>query len=83
MRQNVLTAGLVACAVAAIWPGPVFGSVSVRATLQPAERTNPAPMVVRPWIWESIPYYLTVPLAPSWIDSRPCGPRGIGTGDLH
>lgn len=82
MRRNVLTAGLVACAVVAICPGTLFGSAP-QAGLRPAERPDLAPTVVRPWIWEATPDYLTVPLAPSRSNPRPVGSRGAGAGDLH
>jgi hypothetical protein len=65
MRRNVLTAGLVACAVVAICPGTLFGSAPSQAALRTAERPDLAPTVVRPWIREWTPDYLTVPLAPS------------------
>jgi hypothetical protein len=82
MRRNVLTAGLVACAVVAICPDTLFGSAP-QAALRPAERPDLAPTVVRPWIWEATPYHLTVPLASSWGNPRPSGSCGMGTGDLH
>ena len=80
MRRNVLTTGLVACALTASWPGSVLGSVPARTTLRSVERSGPAQMS-SDWLWDGMRGPMTMPNGPAWIDLRPCGP--VGAGDIH
>jgi hypothetical protein len=86
MRRNVLTAGLVACAVMANWPGSLFGAVSVPTgtTLRAVERHDSEQKDASAWLRDGMRGPMTLPIGPTWITFRPAGScEAVGAGDVH
>jgi hypothetical protein len=84
MRRNVLTAGLVACALTANWPGSLFGAVPTGTTLRAVERRASGQKDASAWLWDGMRGPMTLPIGPTWIDFRPAGScEAAGAGDVH
>ena len=86
MRRNVLTAGLMACALTANWPGSLFGAVPVPTgtTLRAAEQRDSERKDASDWLWDGMRGPMTLPVGPTWIDFRPAGScEAVGAGDVH
>jgi hypothetical protein len=80
MRRNVLTAGLVACALTASWPGSLFGAAP-GATLRPSSEQTMGPSA---WLWDGMRGPMTLPPGPIWIDLRPDRPCVVvDAGNVH
>lgn len=85
MRRNVLTAGFVACAMTAGWPGSLFGSApTAGAPLQSAERHDSEQKGTSTWLWDGMRGPMTLPLRPTRIDSGPNGPcETVDAGNVY
>lgn len=83
MRRNVLTVGLLACSLTAIWPGSLFGAAPSAAERHDSEQKSEQKRDGA-WLWDGMRGPMTLPLGPTWIDLRPDRP-GVLTdaGNVH
>jgi hypothetical protein len=85
MRRNVLTAGVVACALTASWSGSLFGAATVPgATFHPSERHDSEQKGDSAWLWDGMRGPMTLPPGPTWIALRPGRPGVVvDAGNVH
>jgi hypothetical protein len=86
MRRNVLTAGLVASALTANWPGSLFGAVPVPTgtTLRAVEQRDSEQKDASAWLWDGMRGPMTLPIGPTWIEFRPDRPCVVvDAGNVH
>ena len=85
MRRNVLTAGLVVCALTVSWPGSLFGAATAPGvTFRPAEQHDSEQKGASAWLWDGMRGPMTLPPGPIWIDLRPDRPCvAVDAGNVH